>query len=43
MAELPKINIMTAGHVDHGKSTLLGRLLYDAGAVREEQLRKLKH
>jgi elongation factor 1-alpha len=42
MAELPKINIMTAGHVDHGKSTLLGRLLYDAGAVRDDQLRKLK-
>jgi len=42
MAELPKINIMTAGHVDHGKSTLLGRLLYDAGAIRDDQLRKLK-
>jgi len=42
MAELPKINIITAGHVDHGKSTLIGRLLYDSGAVREDQLRKLK-
>ena len=42
MAELPKINIMTAGHVDHGKSTLIGRLLYDSGAVREDQMRKLK-
>jgi len=42
MAELPMINIMTAGHVDHGKSTLLGRLLYDAGAIRDDQLRKLK-
>ena len=42
MAELPKINLMTAGHVDHGKSTLIGRLLYDAGAIREEELRKLK-
>jgi len=42
MAELPKINIMTAGHVDHGKSTLLGRLLYDSGAIREDQLKKLK-
>jgi elongation factor 1-alpha len=42
MAELPKINIITAGHVDAGKSTLIGRLLYDSGAVREEQLRKLK-
>ena len=42
MAELPKINIMTAGHVDHGKSTLIGRLLYDSGAIRDDQLRKLK-
>ena len=42
MAELPKINIMTAGHVDAGKSTLLGRLLYDSGEIREDQLRKLK-
>jgi len=42
MAELPKINIMTAGHVDAGKSTLIGRLLYDSGAVREDQMRKLK-
>ena len=42
MPELPKINIITAGHVDHGKSTLIGRLLYDSGALREDQLRKLK-
>jgi len=42
MAELPKINIITAGHVDAGKSTLIGRLLYDSGAIREDQLRKLK-
>ena len=42
MPELPKINIITAGHVDHGKSTLIGRLLYDSGAIRDEELRKLK-
>ncbi|MCD6226264.1 MAG: translation elongation factor EF-1 subunit alpha [Candidatus Aenigmarchaeota archaeon] len=42
MAELPKINIITAGHVDAGKSTLIGRLLYDSGAIREDQLRKMK-
>lgn len=38
----PHINLMTAGHVDSGKSTLLGRLLYDSGAIREEEMRKLK-
>lgn len=42
MAELPKINIMSAGHVDAGKSTLIGRLLFDSGAVREDQMRKMK-
>ena len=42
MAELPKINIITAGHVDAGKSTTIGRLLYDAGSVRDDQLRKLR-
>lgn len=38
----PNINLMTAGHVDSGKSTLIGRLLYDAGAIREEEMRKLR-
>ncbi|RKY17041.1 MAG: translation elongation factor EF-1 subunit alpha [Planctomycetota bacterium] len=42
MAELPKINIITAGHVDAGKSTLIGRLLFDSGAIRPEQLRKME-
>lgn len=42
MPAKPHINLMTAGHVDAGKSTLLGRLLFDAGAIREEEMRKLK-
>ncbi len=42
MAEKPHLNLMTAGHVDSGKSTLLGRLLFDSGAVREEEMRKLR-
>jgi elongation factor 1-alpha len=42
MAEKPHINIITAGHVDHGKSTLIGRLLYDSGALSDQELRKLK-
>ena len=25
--------IVTAGHVDHGKSTVIGRFLYDAGLL----------
>ena len=42
MPEKPHLNIMTAGHVDHGKSTLIGRLLYDSGAIPETELRKIK-
>jgi elongation factor 1-alpha len=42
MPAKPHINLITAGHVDSGKSTLLGRLLYDSGAIREEELRKLR-
>jgi len=42
MAEKPHLNIMTAGHVDAGKSTLIGRLLYDTGAIKEEEMRKFK-
>jgi len=42
MASKPHINIITAGHVDSGKSTLIGRLLYDSGSIREDELRKLK-
>jgi len=36
------MNIITAGHVDHGKSTLIGRILFDSGALSEQELRKLK-
>jgi sulfate adenylyltransferase subunit 1 len=32
------LRITTAGSVDDGKSTLIGRLLYDARAVQEDQL-----
>ncbi len=42
MAEKPHLNIITEGHVDHGKSTLLGRLLFDSGSLPEQELRKLK-
>ena len=36
------INLVFIGHVDHGKSTTVGRLLYDSGAVDEQTMRKLK-
>ncbi|MBW3019602.1 translation elongation factor EF-1 subunit alpha, partial [Candidatus Woesearchaeota archaeon] len=38
----PHINIVFVGHVDHGKSTTVGRLLFDSGAIDEQTMRKLK-
>ena len=38
----PHMNIVFIGHVDHGKSTTVGRLLYDTGNVDEQTMRKLK-
>ena len=35
-------NVVFIGHVDHGKSTSVGRLLFDAGGVNEQTMRKLK-
>ncbi|MGB9672090.1 MAG: GTP-binding protein, partial [Candidatus Norongarragalinales archaeon] len=42
MAEKPHLNLIFTGHVDHGKSTTVGRLLYETGALSENDLRKLK-
>ena len=38
----PHINIVFVGHVDHGKSTTVGRLFYDSGNIDEQAMRKLK-
>src|SRR3989338_2878262 len=40
--EKPHLNIVFVGHVDHGKSTTVGRLLYDGGVIDEQTMRKLK-
>ena len=44
----PHLNLIVIGHIDHGKSTLMGRLLYEIGAVDprliqqyEEEAKKL--
>ncbi|MDP7322476.1 MAG: translation elongation factor EF-1 subunit alpha, partial [Candidatus Woesearchaeota archaeon] len=36
------INLVFVGHVDHGKSTTVGRLLYDTKNIDEQAMRKLK-
>ncbi len=40
--EKPHINLVFIGHVNHGKSTLLGRLYYDLGLIDERTLERLK-
>lgn len=42
MAEKPHINLVFIGHVDHGKSTLVGRLLYELGEVSEQVMKKYR-
>ena len=34
----PSINLVIAGHVDHGKSTLIGRLLHDTDSLTEGKM-----
>ena len=36
------INIVVIGHVDSGKSTTTGRLLFELGGIPERELEKLK-
>jgi len=36
------LNFVMAGHVDHGKSTLIGRLLYDTGSLPPDKIEELK-
>ncbi len=40
--ELPNMNVVFVGHVDAGKSTTVGRLMFDGGAVSEQEMAKLK-
>jgi bifunctional enzyme CysN/CysC len=37
-AGIDRLRFLTCGSVDDGKSTLIGRLLYDAGKILEDQL-----
>ena len=39
---LPKINLVVVGHKDHGKSTLIGRLLHDSKAIPEQKLDEIR-
>jgi len=42
MADKPHMNLVIIGHVDHGKSTLVGRILLETGQFPQHMLDKYK-
>ena len=40
--EKPHLNLVFIGHVDHGKSTLVGRMLLDTGHIKQHIIDALK-
>ncbi|MCL4403693.1 MAG: translation elongation factor EF-1 subunit alpha [Candidatus Marsarchaeota archaeon] len=38
----PHMNLIFIGHVDHGKSTTVGRLLYETGVITDRDIAKYK-
>jgi elongation factor 1-alpha len=42
MAEKPHMNLVFIGHVDHGKSTAVGRILLDTGHIDQHTIDELK-
>ncbi|CAG1006519.1 sulfate adenylyltransferase subunit 1 [Methanosarcinales archaeon] len=42
MAEKPHLNLAVIGHIDHGKSTLVGRLMFETGAVPPHIIEKYR-
>jgi len=40
--EKPNMNVVFVGHVDAGKSTIVGRIMFDSGIVTQQEMDKLK-
>ena len=43
MEDFQTPRVVTVGHVDHGKSSFIGRLMYELGQVTEEKFQELKN
>lgn len=42
ISELERMDVVVVGHVDHGKSTVIGRLMADTGSLPEGKLDRVK-
>ena len=42
MSDKKHVSIVICGHVDSGKSTTTGRLIYELGGISEREMEKLK-
>jgi len=40
--EATRLNVVVVGHVDHGKSTLIGRLLFDTGSLKQGKIEQVQ-
>ncbi|MEM4943601.1 MAG: translation elongation factor EF-1 subunit alpha [Saccharolobus sp.] len=40
MSQKPHLNLIVIGHIDHGKSTLVGKLLMDRGFIDEKTIKE---
>lgn len=40
--KVTNVNVVFVGHVDHGKSTLIGRLLYDSESIKDERMEEIQ-